>query len=276
MKTICVIFSKDRALQLDLTLKTLLYHSKNIDNIVVLYTTSTERHEKTYDTLKTEYPSISFVRESNFKNDLLNLVNGYSHIMFTVDDCVFVQNFDVKKIINLMFACNNCIGFSLRLGLNCTYCYPYGVNQKIRHNYFDVAENCLMFDWTRQEYDFAYPLELSSSIYKYDTINTILHSNYKNPNMLEANMASVLPALAWSSTQPHNLLCFQKSAAFCIPANRVQSTALNRFSANEKYSSESFLEGFEQGYRLDDSQFYGFIPNGCHQEVDFEFRKGIK
>lgn len=70
-----LIFSKDRALQLDATLRSLLAHTEEskIAYLTVLYKTSSERFLNQYKQLIQEYPQIKFVEENDFREDLINI-----------------------------------------------------------------------------------------------------------------------------------------------------------------------------------------------------------
>ena len=74
-KVVAIIFSKNRALQLDLCLRTLQLHCADIHKISdvnVLYKAD-DHHKESYEILKREYPDVNFVEEVSFKQDLLEI-----------------------------------------------------------------------------------------------------------------------------------------------------------------------------------------------------------
>ncbi len=84
-----IVFSKDRALQLEATLRSLLKYTSDLDpsSITVLYKTSHPRYAAQYGTLSESYPQVNFVRENHFRKDLLNILfNQVSN--FTVRLCL--------------------------------------------------------------------------------------------------------------------------------------------------------------------------------------------
>ena len=88
------------------------------------------------------------------------------------------------------------------------------------------VKDLLLFDWTSGESDFAYPLEVSSSVYRVSDIEPLLkHLDFSNPNILEATLDA--NKSTYQATKP-NLLCYGSSVAFCNPANKVQTV----FTAN--------------------------------------------
>jgi hypothetical protein len=79
-KIIGIIFSYDRAMQLDGVLRSLFLHCKDIDllKIDVLYKTSDNHHASQYQELATEYSGqVAFKHQQNFRRDLLSTLNPY-------------------------------------------------------------------------------------------------------------------------------------------------------------------------------------------------------
>ena len=163
----------------------------------------------------------------------------------------------------------NAIGFSLRLGENTTYCYVFRHTQTLPE-FKRTDRNILIFNWTHSEYDFGYPLEISSSIYRTQQIQSLLHQFYFNgPNQMESGLFT--RSFRFKSSHPI-LLCYQKSVAFSIPVNKVQSLVPNRSGENYEYSKENLALKFDDGYRMAIEDLNDFIPHSCHQEVAINFR----
>jgi hypothetical protein len=267
---VAVIFSKDRPIQLTATLETLKKNWVDLENteVYVLYKNTTLQSKKLYRQIKHEFDWVKFKEERNFKTDLLDILENKKFVLFVVDDCIFTDNFNLVYICEDLEKIKNSIGFSLRLGKNITYCYPVDKEQKLEV-YFDMNHSFISFDWTHSEFDFGYPLELSSSIYQIEKIwDLLVHNGYSNPNALESN-------LDWFSSKLKSkypvLLSYNKSRAFCVPANKVQNICNNRSMNNSKYTPEKLLEMYEQGWRIDVSKFDKFLNNSCHQECEFDF-----
>lgn len=263
---IAVIFSKDRAMQLHLCLTTFFENVKEKDTkVYVLYTYSNDRHKASYQTLAKEFPKVSFVLEKSFKKDLLKLLYDKMYVLFAVDDCIFCNPFSLCECENLLRLSPLAMGISLRLGENTTQCYPVNKEQQVP-DHMAVNGNKMLFNWQTAQYDFNYPLEVSSSIYKMDTIHQILQeTNYSNPNELEWAMANNVHVC-----QKPLLISYKKSVAFCNPINKVQTSNNNRVGKHGEYSQDSLLTEFEKCGRINPSQFYGFVPNGAHQEKEIE------
>lgn len=265
-----VIFSKDRAMQLDLCLNT-LYKSiadVGLPLISVLYKAS-EKHKKSYETLKNEHPYVEYVEEKNFKSDLLKIVQNKRFVLFVTDDTVFVRKFYIRDFEEVLNVIPSALGISLRLGENTQYCYPLNAQQRVPKSY-RLNYGLNFYHWLGQNYDFGYPLELSSSMYRVADIDGMLSQlDYNNPNELEALMFQ--NCQVYERIMP--FLVFPRiSFAFANPINRVQNVApANRFGNNAKYDPYSLLTDYENGCRIDYTKFEDFVTTGAHQEIDVEY-----
>jgi len=266
MKKQCrtIIFSRNRALQANLLLTSLFRHCNDIldvSDVYILHRNDPE-HEESYKTLMSEFPQVNFVAETNFKNDLLALVHesDISWCFFLVDDTIFTKNFTLTEIIgNMTYNIGDTLGFSLRLSPKTNYCFPYNCFQEIP-KYEKVSGGVLKYNWQNAEYDFAYPLELSSSLYnKNDVLEILEDCEYNSPNYLETRLAE-----CHVSNKP-NLLMFEKGVAFSTPLNLVQRSHPNR---NAQHDPDTFRLLYEKGMRIDAGQFDGYMNRGCHEIPD--------
>ncbi len=261
-----VIFSKDRAMQLRATLESLLMHCTDADtlNATALYKGATERHRRQYEKLAREFPTVVFLAESDFRAQLLGLAASCDHVLLLVDDNIFVREFSAGGCIAALLAQPAALGFSLRLGRNTRYCYPRGVPQALPE-FRPLRDGVLEFNWTTAEHDFAYPFEVSSSLYRAaDLLVMLEHIEFANPNTLEEAFAA--KARLFAETRPL-LLCPATSVAFCNPANMVQTVRSNRCEANPDYTAEALAGEFDAGRRIDVREYAGFTPEACHHPV---------
>src|SRR5664280_2214063 len=269
---VAVVFSKDRPLQLDATLASLLLRCKDPERmeITVLYTTTSAYQEGLYGQLRLEYPGVVFRRERHFREDVLALVAGAGFVAFVVDDALFVREFSIGTVIEELEANDSAIGFSLRLGTNTTYCYPLDAAQDLPE-FTTTRPGVLAFRWPGASHDFGYPFDLSSSVYRTADIEPLLRRiPFGNPNLMEGRLAERAPA----SGQRHPvLLCFDRSVAFCIPANMVQTVAKNRAGARAAESPAALAAAFERGCRIDLASYDDFPNTACHQDVPLRLRE---
>lgn len=286
-----IIFSKDRPLQLHATLSSYALHGAGSGSVPVsiIYKASNDDFARGYalvaEQLSTLLP-INWIQETSFKADLLLLlqqpqsasrrqrvwrfltrrraVPRTDHVLFLVDDNLFVRPFCLNEIAEALAGHPDAIGFSLRLGRNTTSCYSLQCDQPLPA--FDLAAPGLRFHWPRQVGDFGYPLEVSSSVYRLaDLISLLRRLPFNNPNRLEQGLAA--SSSLFTARFP-SLLCFSESVAFCVPVNKVQSVFDNRSGADQEYSSEALNALFLDGYHVDVMALRGFVPCAAHQEIE--------
>jgi hypothetical protein len=301
----CIIFSCDRAMQLDATLRSFFQNcvDSNISEIFVIYKTTTPVHDRQYEILKKEYSlnkQVHFLKEKDFCRDVLFILSrssrskGYvliyrilvllgrkfrilfrtlikkldlGNILFWVDDNIFVKKFSLEKALIAIESNPEVLGFSLRLGKNTTYSYA---KQKLQilPEFEMMTPEIMMYTWQDSSGDFAYPLEVSSSIFRKSDILSILNERwFQSPNQLELCLAKRLNQLRHFPKH----CCFQQSVTFCNPINKVQNEYDNRSGERISYSVSKLSEQFDLGQRISVQSFIGFIPTSCHQEVELNF-----
>lgn len=300
-----IIFSRDRAMQLEAALRSLSLHCLDLKrlNLSVLYACSAPLHAKQYRLLAEAYKpaGIRFIQQVNFRRDCLAILTAgaassrsaaayqvFSNLgwrgarlrqgilpnvsnrywLFGVDDSLFVQDFRLETAVQALSDTPRALGFSLRLGLNTNYCYPLDCPQSLPE-FAILRDQVLAYNWTEAEHDFSYPLEVSSSIYRAADLLPMLDGlRFKSPNQLEIGLADRRRNF---SHQPL-LLCFTRSAAFSIPINTVNRGGANRSGKRSEYSDQTLAEQFDSGMRIDVDAYAGFTPNACHQEVELRIR----
>lgn len=272
-KVVGLLFSKDRAMQLDATIRSLTIHCQELGDIdwKVIFVASSAKDELQYKELAHTYVTMEFIKQIDFASQVLNSIAGYEYVLFVVDDNIFVRTFSLQHIIDSLHNNPDALGFSLRLGTNTQYCYPLRRGQELPV-FTSIDHGFLKFDWTSAQHDFAYPLEVSSSIFRVRDIQSLLQDHFTNPNTLEDYLDKHKVALSHKKF----LLCSQYSSTFSSPINRVQNTFTNRTSENFYYSLDHLREMFARGHRIHVNAYRGFLPNACHQEVELKFEKNTQ
>lgn len=327
MKINTIIFSCDRAMQLDAVLSSFFLHCKDAicANLFVYYKTTSKQHERLYAQLIDKYSSVTFVEERNFHQDIVhiavadlyeqkkvwllrfiekitsiynypksekiisrfvryvtlriinfligNMMNEKyddAHILFLVDDNIFVRDFLIMEFVSLLQSNPDVLGFSLRLGKNIQYSYTRD-RALTMPQFFQVSDEILKYDWTKSDGEFGYPFDISSSLFRAkDVLPLLFRLLYANPNELEAKLASRNGEFCEET--PY-LLCGKSSYSFCNPINLVQTYTSNRFGGNSAYSTKKLAAYFSQGYRIQINEYSGFIPESCHQEIELKFTR---
>jgi hypothetical protein len=324
-KVLTLIFSLDRAMQLDATLRSFFLHCKDasLASLKVIYLATKPLLEQQYLSLSREYPDVHFIKQGTFRENVLDIIltttpppekkwlyrlisetpnrklgadfmqriwsrillvsnapffhgtkpvfKDLEYIFFLVDDNLFVRDFHLSNVLESLQKHPDALGFSLRLGKNTNYSYMLK-SEQIVPPFEDGGNGTLLYQWPSAQYDFNYPIEISSSIYRIWQIMPLLAAiPFHNPTSLEGEMAS---RSHWFTRKFPYLLCFETSVAFCNPINIVQTSAPGNRGGNTYYYSVNDLsEKFENGERVDVTAYNGFIPNGCHQEVPLHFKK---
>jgi hypothetical protein len=296
MNVTTIIFSKDRPLQLHGTLESFRLHCQEAASIPisVVYCASAAEFEEGYRLLRREFEGsllIDWIEEKDFKRDVLDALSEtfpkggglfgwiiagkrrprYEHVLFQVDDNIFVKKFSMQQIISALAESPESLGFSLRIGRNTGYCYSNSCHQAFPH-FSPAEEGILEFTWPGCQGDFGYPIEVSSSVYRVRELLSLLQNiPYSNPNRLEQGLS--VSSRLFARKQP-KLLCFEQSVAFCIPVNKVQNILDNRAGSSDEYSSVALNRMFLDGFRIDVRSLSGFTPEAAHQEITLPLIRG--
>jgi len=263
-----VVFSKDRALQLELFLRSFNKYVINCQDykINVLYTFSSSDFKKGYDILISDFKNINFIRETSFKSDLISIIsteNLYS--VFFVDDDVFKNKIDFyddqEKIFNKD---SYIICRSLRLHIKLKSCYS---NRTIYDKLpiFEKVGNSSIFKWVGEIGDYGYPMSLDGHIFNTVDILPLLFKDYKNPNSLELVLAGNV-----NSINKSKIVCYNESIIINNPCNKVQTNNPN-FHGNE--NQEKLNNNFLNGHRISLENIDGFENISCHQEIEIKYIK---
>jgi len=286
-----IVFSKDRALQLDAALRSFFRHCRDPEQVslAVIYTGSSRLSLDQYSQLQHDFPAAEFIAQGDFRQDVFDLVRipgsrvgrfalraGLAKrpdkrlVLFLVDDNIFVRDFGLAGVTTALQEEEDALGFALQMGRNLNYCYPLDLPLEFP-TAIPVHGDIVKYRWPDAGRGLDYPLEVSSSLYRLGDVARLLAGlDFRNPNTLEAHMAA--RAGSFRRTHPY-LMCFTQSVTFCNPANRVQSDYANRAGEYEDRSAASLAQLFERGYRVDVARYDGFVPSSCHQEVDLALSK---
>lgn len=258
-----IIFSKNRACQLDLLIKSIKWGFTEFNNnqLKILYIYSTDEFKTGYDKVMSMHPDTNIIwnKEESFKIDLLKLVDkSEKYTVFFVDDDVFKEKFSINdKEFKYFDSHGDILCLSLRLHPRLTYCYPPALNQKP-----PTFNSNNVFLWYRQDGDYGYPMSLDGHIFRTKEILPILtRLSYNNPNSLESGLASK-PLL-----NP-KMICYDKSVIFNNPINKVQNWNNN---IHGNITAETLNEQFLLNNIIDMGPFIGFENISCHQEVSINF-----
>ena len=264
-----IIFSKDRALQLDGLLRSILHHATGAYSIHVLYCASNTAHADAYQevTAGTQNTDrIQWTKEADFKEDLVRTLQGVqtASVCFLVDDIVFIRPINLDALNR--DAIHSGI-VSLRLGSQITFCYT---KQKAMHlptlNPSKKQDDLLKFSWEDGSYDWAYPLSVDGHIFPTSEISVAAKLlDYRAPNTFERALQILTPLY-----QKRLGYCFESPRILNIPLNRVQNEIEN---INGNISAENLLEKWQHGLTLDFNALSDTKTESVHKEILITFNK---
>jgi len=257
-----VVFSKDRAMQLDLFIRSFNRYVKDgaLYALNILYNYSNQEFKAGYERLIGNCPeNIKFLEEVSFKADLVSLINpNYPYTVFFVDDDVFKEAFDFYDNQMDVFNKNTNIACrALNLHKNLNHCYTLNIPMP-KPQFGD--DN--VFVWSGLKGDYGYPMSLDGHIFRTnDIMPYIIKINYNGPNILEGLMAK----------NPLNkplMICYDRAIIVNNPINMVQAVSRNRHgNITAKFLNDKFLAG--RMIKLDN--FIGLDNRSCHQETQIDF-----
>ena len=260
-----VIFSKDRACQLEALLRSMEQYFMLEHRVSVLYFASTSEYDQGYRLVIEEYSAPEFYREMTFKKNLLRIFDAgarKNHRMFLVDDIVFIRDYAGGENLELFTLDESILTISLRLGENITYCQPRGIDT-VPHD-FSRSNG-----WRWQEGHtgyWNYPMSLDGHIFRAKDLNPLLNQlEFNNPNRLEAALAKRPPIKRpW-------MLAEREPYLVNLALNRVQTIFPN---PHGEVSIKQLNDAFLDGERLDLEPIISAEYNSCHASPPIRFESG--
>ncbi|MFZ5953490.1 MAG: hypothetical protein ACOYT8_00140 [Candidatus Dependentiae bacterium] len=258
-----IIFSFNRPLQIQALLESVEHYITGLSRIKVIYRTTTDRAERCYNKIASEFPHVQFLPQSSNPHADFKLLthralieSSADYVVFAVDDIIIKDFIDMNHAIDLMQEMN-AYGFYLRLGLHLDYCYTMNKPQRV-----PPVHECApdVYSWTiaSGEYDWGYPNTVDMTIYrKSDVIPVFNDMPYYTPNSLEG-----LWSMRAGAVSQRIGLCYYASKIVNLPLNQVQRDGANR-NMNMLEPDEQ-IALFEQGKKIDWQKLYLVDNKSAH------------
>lgn len=256
----CIIFSKDRAMQLHALLSS--YFDKVASNVQVhvLYHTSNSNHQKSYEDLIFIYRdrNVLFVKQRNnfsFRRDFLKLLSSLlsEKVMLLVDDVVFINEIDLHDFAG--YDLTNYVP-SLRMGCNIDFdddSTP-GWSPRI------IENNKIEWFWNQGSFAWGYPLSLDGHIFlRKEILHLSKWISFNGPNSLETNLQ--LFKYLYSN---HHGLAERTSVIVNIPCNKVQ---IENENSCGNIHQDSLLDQWHRGYQIDYQKLSGLHHSCTHMDI---------
>lgn len=270
--TECIVFSKDRALQLHALLSSYLEKVASPIPLHILYHTSTPAHGKAYNKVREVFSdnNVSFIKQdsdNSFRSNLISLLKSVDSekIFFLVDDVLFVENFDIEDFVK--FDTDKFVP-TLRMGLNLKKCYTIQKDQPLPELIPGVVKdtNKITWEWDHGVYDWSYPLSLDGHFFSTQEIATMIQlTEFSAPNTLEDQLQKFRRFFLFRKG-----VSYRKSKIVNIPCNKVQIE--NKNLCGDMHQ-DYLLEQWQNGLQMDYQSLYGFSNISAHQEIPFGFKK---
>lgn len=269
--SVCVIFSKDRPLQIYSLLDSYFKCVNNPLPVTVIYNTKNLELEDAYLQVAKLFldlkVTVKFVKEIvSFKETLLSVLAEISvdKVLFLVDDIVFIKpvNFGLLEIIDPHLNV-----LSLRHSPFLTKSYTTKTLQSApTFLESSLSEELLEFQWFEKGCEWSDPWSVDGHFLSTLEVRLISQiSDFKAPNTFEIALKAFN-----SNIIDRKGLCFKESKILNLPINRVQNEVDN---VSGNISVDFLLDKWREGLAIDTSIFDNHIPLSTHEEHEIKFRK---
>lgn len=266
-----IVYSCNRAAQLDLLLRSLKHYFKEYSeaNISVVYAYTNHDYEKAYNIVRNENLDVIFLTDVKFgslKETTKHVLKKENNLtMFLVDDIVFKDYFSLSdQEIKLVVSNEELMATSLRLWKGINYCYATNSSSPVPNF---VKGN--VWNWAFASGDWGYPMSIDGNIYRTSFMHEqIMNIDFANPNKLEEQLA------AKPDRKKTYMSCYVNSSKlFNIPANIVQKTFPNRHG--NIISVEELNNKYLNGYRIQYIDWFKYQNNTVHIELEYKWSKNV-
>jgi hypothetical protein len=254
-----LIFSKNRACQLDLLLRNIKYLFGIKQNTVnVLYTYS-GIHEDSYNCCKIEHSKINWIFETNFEKQTKELISSHRYTCLLTDDTTFFRDFFIPFYPKE----NEC--FSWRLGYN-TIVQDH-VTKTLQPILIPDYYCDDIISWNPNNYpnwcNWGYPFSFDGHVYLSKTLLNILKDkNFNSTNDMEGILHNNRNIINKIYSNVH-------SSCVNIPCNNL--SGLTQYGVEHEYSMDFLNHIYMSGKRISPIQGLKKPINACHQELEFNF-----
>ncbi len=260
-----IIFSKDRACQLELLLRSMQELAPVfLKHVAIIYKVSSDSFLEGYQKLQKQWPRLRWMPENKpFKDMVIDAVDEtIPHTLFFVDDLVFRKKWNGSQSSGYQSFCANpkVLCYSLRISKHLTFCHPKNAEEVPP----TFSGSC--WEWAGCTPTYAYPMSVDGHIFRtIEILVDLMHLDYTNPNSLEG----ILVRKSWYLKKKCPLMsCDKESTIFGIPANLVNTVYKNR---NMGGSVEDLNQRWLAGERIALEPLIGYPNKAVHEEVEYTY-----
>ena len=264
---VATVFSRDRACQLDLLLKSIEKNAPDLfRGINVIWKASTPRYNRGYEICREEHEpneNVVFWGEKDFQPQVESCLTwGGDYSVFLCDDDIFYKKFEGMRPDVFLQRNPGVLCVSLRLGLNTNYCYP--LRRPQRKPTLKAIDGLFSWKWLEADADWGYPGSLDGHIFRRPQLRLLVGDTYTSPNTLEEQLNRNC-----HRTKAEYMACYPHSFIVGNPINLVNESHPNRHGDFHFKSAEDLNDHYLRGGRVNlDSLKFAHVL-GAHTEVEF-------
>ncbi len=266
-----IIFTRDRACQADLLLRSIFKHFENVGRVFLLYDWSNEWFNQGYDQIKrNKYgQGLFWLKQTKelFYRQLKDTVtiSKADYILPLCDDDCFLRKTNVDNTLDHMD--DNVVGLNMRYSKDLGISYHHGNVLPLPEFVHDGEY--LKWDWFKykQQGRWEYPYQAGGMIYQKEFLKHMIENiTFELPNSFESAMME--KRHGWGR---HYVMALPTASVVNVSINRVQTDVPNRGGRDINYSPEDLNSKFLSGKHISTSELYDKVFDCEFIEVPLEF-----
>lgn len=266
-----ILFTYNRACQVDLALRSIRDKFKNVGKVVVFFKYSNDKYQAGYNKVfsKDYGLDISTGYQTQFGfayKDLYKTLKADYYTGFCDDD-VFIKETDCNEILTKLDE-PDVSSISLKVHAKQTYSYP-GVDTPLPK--FIEEQPFLKWNWReyhRPDVDFGYPTNVNAMIFKRDYFSDlILPNDFNCPNSMEGSLNVV------RNKFKSCLVSFRETRVLNIAVNLVQTHCKTPEIKKYIFTTEDLNNRFLDGEIISTNNIYDKEVMFTSDELEYHFTK---
>tara|TARA_R110000765_G_scaffold61691_2_gene119401 strand:- start:1765 stop:2649 length:885 start_codon:yes stop_codon:yes gene_type:complete len=284
-----IILSKDKAVQLELLIKSIQRNAKNLFDIKVIYECSNGVFKQGYDKLKEDifyknrhgldFPVRWYTRDDdNLSEDIISQINDDRDLTCVLnDENVFFKSPPSYKDILSLFKEKPITAFSMRIGNNTIIQNAYSINDYFIHkpDEFDfILGKFIVWDGSTIEpfTNFGIPFSNNGHIYTSKLLKYILQkTNIKSIDSFEKDLQDNLHMGEFGGLIPPYMACLENSIVINNSSKKISDKEDTGFGNSDYELNERYLSGLSIDYEFFNFEhvskpFQDFITRFHHED----------